>query len=356
MKMDTDPPNFQGVLFDGRWIGAHGIGRFSSEVIKRLPGSETLKEGRSFFLSPLDPFWSACMIHRKCPRVYFTPGYNPPAFSSIPVVMMLHDLIHLKIAEERSVAKTLYYDHFVKPALFRAFRVLTCSETSKKDILSWSGISEEKVIVTGHGIAPEFCPEGPRHSPGFPYFLYVGNRKPHKNLPLLFESFSRARFPKNFRLLLSGNPDPSTRSDLKSFGIDDRVLFLGVISDEDIPSVYRGATALLFPSRMEGFGLPVLEAMACGSRVIAARIPAVEEVAGTSAILLPLEDPGAWSKAMEEVAESGGDQGECWNGERVSLSESDRIRRMGVVHAQSFSWDQVASRIGEVLLDAMRKV
>lgn len=138
--------------------------------------------------------------------------------------------------EEGSVAKLLYYDRIVKPSLFRAFQVLTVSEASKREILDWSGLPGEWVVVAGNGVGPEFCPEGSRYSPGFPYVLYVGNRKPHKNLPLLFEAFSRARLPDTVRLALSGRPDAETQRLLRRLGAESRVIFLGPIADRDLPS------------------------------------------------------------------------------------------------------------------------
>ena len=263
--------DFSGILADGRWRGAHGIGRFATEVLGRLPGVRLLEGGESLFLSPLDPLWISKKIRKERPRAYFTPGFNPPLFSPVPFVLTLHDLIHLKVPEEGSPLKRLYYERVVKPALFKAFRVLTVSEWSKGEILAWSGLPGEGVVVAGNGVEPSFSPEGPRHAPGYPYFLYVGNRKPHKNLPLLFSAFSRANLPRGFRLLLSGDPDADTGNLLKRLGIEERVVFLGEITEEDLPSVYRGAAALLFPSRIEGFGLPVLEALACGTRVLASR-------------------------------------------------------------------------------------
>ncbi len=86
--------DYAGVLADGRWRGPHGIGRFAAEVLARLPGVSLLEGGRSLFLSPLDPLWSASAIRKLRPRVYFTPGFNPPLFSSAPFVLTLHDLIH----------------------------------------------------------------------------------------------------------------------------------------------------------------------------------------------------------------------------------------------------------------------
>ena len=341
--------DFSGILADGRWRGPHGIGRFATEVLARLPGVRLLEGGESLFLSPFDPIWISRKIRKERPRAYFTPAFNPPVFSPVPFVLTLHDLIHLKVPEEGSLLKHLYYERIVKPALFKAFRVLTISEWSKGEILAWSGLPGERVVVAGNGVGPSFSPEGPRHALGYPYFLYVGNRKPHKNLSLLFSAFSRARLPREFRLLLSGKPDADMGDHLKRLGIEERVVFLGAIPEGSLPSVYRGAVALLFPSRIEGFGLPVLEALACGSRVLASRIPAVVEGAGEAATLLSPEDPEAWSDSMERIAETIGD------GKVEEPCEGNALREAGLARARLYSWDRVGERVGAVLRQAMEE-
>lgn len=292
---------FARLLCDGRWRGSHGIGRFATEVLKRLPVARTIEGGGGLFLSPLDPFLIASRIMRERPLAYFTPGFNPPFPSRVPLVLTLHDLIHLKVPGEGGRVARLYYEHIVKPALRSACRVLTVSRVSKEAILEWAKIPEERVEIVGNGLSPGFSPHGAVYRPGFPYFLYVGNRKPHKNLPLLFEAVSRARLPDEFRLLLSGAPDPETEREIARQGIGRKVVFAGPVPEADLPSLYRGAAALLFPSTVEGFRFPVLEAMACGLGVLASDIPAVDEVAKGTVRTLPLEDPEAWAREMERT-------------------------------------------------------
>ncbi|EQD24050.1 MAG: hypothetical protein D084_Lepto4C00616G0006, partial [Leptospirillum sp. Group IV 'UBA BS'] len=329
------------VLFDGRWIGPHGIGRFASEILSRLSGAKTLSGPRSLFLSPLDPVWVSWQIAKERPGVYLTPGFNPPAYSKVPFVVTIHDLIHLKVPEERGAMRRLYYEVVVKPALSRAFCVLTVSEFSRREILEWSKLAPFRVRVAQNGVSPEFSPEGSARDPGYPYFLYVGNRKPHKNLEMLLTALSRARLPDPFRLAVGGSPTPEFSARLRRLGLGERVVFLGRMSDRDLPSVYRGARALLFPSVYEGFGLPVLEAMACGTPVLASRIPAVEEVAGEAACLLPPGDPEAWKEAMERLSES-----------------PERARELGSrgpERARPDTWEKDSGIVREVLEQALEE-
>lgn len=332
-KMEAD---LAGVLCDGRWRGTHGIGRFATEVLSRLPGARILEGGEEVFLSPLDPLWIDFCISREKPRVYFTPGFNPPFFSKVPLVLTIHDLIHLKDPREGGRMKVIYYERIIKPALKRAFRVLTVSEFSKGEILAWVQIPEERVVVVGNGVSSAFSPEGQAYLPGFPYFLYVGNRKPHKNVSLLFQAFSRARLPEEFRLLLVGNPDPGTIRDIRQWGIEKRVVFAGSVKEEELPSVYRGASALLFPSRLEGFGLPVLEAMACGCLVLSSRIPSVEEVGGGTVVYLSPDDPDSWTDGLEMISRGG-------------PPEMEARKKMASERARLFSWEKVGGRLRRVL-------
>ena len=333
---------FVGLLCDGRWRGSHGIGRFATEALSRLPGARILEGGAGVFLSPLDPFWIDFRIAGERPRAYFTPGFNPPFFAKVPLVLTLHDLIHLKDPREGGRLKGLYYEHVIKPALKRAVRVLTVSEFSKGEILSWAKIPEERIAVVGNGVSPAFFPEGPVYLPGFPYFLYVGNRKPHKNLPLLFRALSRSRLPEEFRLLLVGGPDPQTDREIRRWRVENRVVYAGSVEEKDLPSVYRGASALLFPSRLEGFGLPVLEAMACGCPVLSSRIPAVEEVAGETVVYFSPEDPDSWAGGLEMIARGGS-------------PEIDARKKEASKRARLFSWERVGERLRRILQSAMEE-
>ena len=334
--------SFSGLLCDGRWRGSHGIGRFATEALLRLPGARILEGGMEVFLSPLDPLWIDSHIAREKPRAYFTPGFNPPFFAKVPLVLTLHDLIHLKEPREGGRMKGLYYEHVIKPALKRAVRVLTVSEFSKGEILSWAKIPEERIAVVGNGVSPAFSPEGPVYLPGFPYFLYVGNRKPHKNLPLLFRALSSSRLPEEFRLLLVGEPDSATDREIRQWGVERRVVYAGSVLEKDLPSVYRGAAALLFPSRLEGFGFPVLEAMACGCPVLSSRIPAVEEVAGETVVYLSPDDPDSWAGGLEMIARGGSPE--------IYAKKMESSKR-----ARLFSWERVGERLRKILRSAMEE-
>jgi glycosyltransferase involved in cell wall biosynthesis len=314
------------ILSDARWTGAHGIGRFAREVLRRLPEHHRLERGPKP-LSLADPLWLLCQVCCRRPAVYFSPGFNPPPACPIPFVFTIHDLIQIRLADVATPAKRLYYEWIVKPACRRAFRVLTVSEYSRSDILKWSGIPEERVVNVGNGVEKPFEPDGPRYEPGFPYILYVGNFRPHKNLDRLFEAFRRVRCP-GLRMLLAGAPSGA-------LGAQDRIHVIPGLSDDALARVYRGASLLVLPSLMEGFGLPALEAMACGAPVVVSRRTALPEVVGDAGVYVDPFDITDIQRALECVL---GDAGR-----RATM------RALGIQRARLFSWDSVAARVQTVL-------
>lgn len=291
------------VFYDPRWLGQHGIGRFAAEVTARLPEAEPLQiHGRR--LAPWDPVMLSLALAGKTSGIYFSPGFNPPLRSPIPFAFTVHDLIHLHVPEESSAIRRLYYRSIVLPAARRAHTVFTVSEFTKARILEWSGIPADRVIVVGNGTSAAFSPDGPRHSLGRPYFLHVGRRVAHKNIPRLLKAFRGCRTGREACLLFTGNEDPATARCIEELGMRSSVRFAGSLSDGALAAVYRGAEALLFPSLYEGFGLPIVEAMACGTPVLTSNLTAMPEVAGhDAAILIDPNQTDAISLGIDKIAE-----------------------------------------------------
>lgn len=329
----------QGILVDIRSIGYHGIGRFAKEVCLRLPDSNVyFLKGPLQRLSPLDPLWLSFVLSKKRPSVFFSPDFSPPLWSPVPFVFTIHDLIHVKFPEETSISKKLYYNAIVKPAIHKAYYVLTVSSFSKNEIIDWSNVPETKVIVVGNGVGSEFTPRGEHYQPGFPYILYVGNLKPHKNFKKLLMAFAISNLFHDVKLVATGYPDKNTISLIKKLNINNSVYFAGVISDEMLSSYYRGAVALAFPSLYEGFGLPALEAMACGTPVVTSNVTALPEVVGDAAVLVDPYDVDSIAEGIRRVVEDS------------ALRET--LRRKGLERARQFSWDRTAELTWKVLQEA----
>jgi glycosyltransferase involved in cell wall biosynthesis len=326
------------ILADGRWVGAHGIGRFAHEVLSRIPEARLLPDGVPL-LHPLEPVWLAWELIRHRPDVYFSPGFNPPLLATVPLVFTIHDLNHIQFGGNASFSRTAYYRWHIRPSCRRAFRVLTGSEFSRRCILDWAGIGEERVVNVGYGVSSAFRADGERHAPGFPYLLYVGNRRAHKNVPGLFRGFALSGVDESVKLVLSGDPDAQTEELAHRLKLNGRVVYTGEVSDETLARYYRGALVLVLPSLYEGFGLPVVEAMACGTPVIASNIPALRETARDAALLVDPGEAESIADAVRQVASDSGLRG--------------RLREKGPERARAFSWDATAARVRNVLSDAL---
>lgn len=322
------------VLADARWIAPHGIGRFAREILDRLPQIERLVGGPKL-LSPLEPFWLSAQIAAQRPRAYFSPGFNPPAWSASPYVFTIHDLIHLHFAEERSRSKALYYELLVRRAARKAARVLTVSEFSKAQILEWAGLREEQVSVVGNGVSEAFGSEGTRYSPGYPYIFSVLNTKPHKNLPTLLKAFSISSAREDHHLVLRLTPNPTIFAMLESLHIQHKVHFVGVLSDQELATYYRGASLFVLPSLYEGFGLPPVEAMACGTPVVVSNLTSLPEVVGDAALLVDPTQPEAIAMAIEQVL-----------GDPIMHSQ---LSERGVKQARQYNWETTTAKTWAVL-------
>ncbi|WP_276957953.1 glycosyltransferase family 4 protein [Allomeiothermus silvanus] len=327
-----------GVLVDARWIAPHGIGRFAQEVIQRLPEAERISDGPPL-LSPVEPLWLSIEVSRRRPGVYFTPGFNPPLWSNVPVVFTIHDLIHLRFGEESSFLKHLYYRFVVQPAASSSARLLTVSEYSKQEILNWIRLPSDRVDVVYNGVSEAFTEEGSIYAPGYPYLLCVSNTKPHKNLKRTLKGFSWSGISSEVKLLLRISPSPQIIEYLYKLGIQDRVVFVEQVTDEELAALYRGAVALLFPSLYEGFGLPALEAMACGTPVLASNVTALPEVVGEAGLLV---DPFDVEAIAHGICRLVGDS---------ALREE--LKRKGLERAKQFTWERTAELTWTVLKEAM---
>jgi alpha-1,3-rhamnosyl/mannosyltransferase len=212
-----------------------------------------------------------------------------------------------------------------------AARVLAVSERTKQDLIERYGVPERKVVVTPNGIDPAFCPEGPRVE-GPPYALFVGTLQPRKDPEAAIEALGLLNG--DLRLVLAG-PDKGggaqARATASRLGLDSRIEFRGHVDRDELAALYRGAACLVLPSRWEGFGLPIVEAMASGTPVVASRVGAIPEVAGEAAVLVEPADASALAAGIERA-----------------LADRERLVLAGLERARAFSWRETARRTLEV--------
>lgn len=332
------------LLFDIRWEGQHGIGRMTAEIRRRLFADGGFESPRwpASPVSPIDPFLRGAQLLASPRSIFYSPGFNAPAAARSRTVFTICDLIHLRVPGEAGIAKRQYYEQLVKPAVSRALRVLTISEYSRRDVLDWSGADPSQVVDVGCGVDERFFAPVPPHDTGYPYFLFIGARKPHKNLDRLLAAYAASKAARDIRLALSGDPEPTLLARAARLGVADRLVFTGHIPDVELPAWYRGATALLFPSCFEGFGLPPVEAMAGGTPALVANTTSLPEAVGDAAELI---DPLSVESIRHGI-------------DRVAFDSAlrERLRTAGPTQARRHSWDGVAARVRGVLDDLRASV
>ena len=257
------------------------------------------------------------------------PHYVVP-FTRIPVVVTIHDLIHLHQTQRRVLAP-IYAEAMIRRAVRGSVRVLTVSEAVKGEIVERFGCPESKVIVTPNGVDERFRVSGPNAAPAS-YFLYVGNDKPHKNVDRLVAAYAvvRERRP-DLSLVLAGAPFERHQQ-------QPGVVTTGFVPEPELVSLYRSAIAVLQPSLEEGFGLPAAEAMASGVAVITSAAPALVEITSDAALHVDALSVQSIADAMLRIA----------NDDALRL----QLARRGIARAAGFTWSKCAEITRRAWLDA----
>jgi alpha-1,3-rhamnosyl/mannosyltransferase len=307
---------------------------------------------------PYSPFsigqqWSIPRLLRHLGAdVYHSPYYLMPYCPGVPTLVTVYDLIPLRFPQYTSARARLLFRWSMALALRAASHVIVISEATRRDLLAFFHLSPQDVTVISLAAAPSFRPPSPaevqrvRHKYGLrqDYVLYLGINKPHKNLVRLVEAWSlvcHSRFAtrgsplamRRSQLVIAGKWDaryPESKQRVAALRLQDAVRFLGPVAEEDLPALYGGAALFAFPSECEGFGLPVLEAMACGTPVVCANASSLPEVGGDAALYF---DPAN----VEAMAEALGQ----------ALADADlrtELRERGLCQAAHFSWKWTAQK------------
>ncbi|MFQ5946011.1 MAG: glycosyltransferase family 4 protein [Anaerolineae bacterium] len=295
-------------------------------------------------------WWDQVSLPRQLARdrvaVFLSPYYKCPILAPCPVVLTIHDLFFIHYPGQRRPFHDIAMTALARLYASRATTIIADSEYSKRSIVDRLGVNPAKVTVIPVALGPEFKPapltDAVRHRYGIPapYILYVGNFKPHKNLPRLLRAYAGLPDPlrATYQLVLAGgdrNHQPGLEDLARSLEVADRILFPGLIADSDLPALYSGSALFILPSLDEGFGLPALEAMACGAPVVASDRAALPEVVGAAALLVDPEDEAAITKAIARTL--------------TADDIREDLRRRGLDRAREFSPDRTAGRILELL-------
>lgn len=329
------------IYADQRWLGQHGIGRFSRYVLGELDYRPVALKSRP--AAAFDSWFLARALRHLAPTdLFFSPGYNSPLFCRAPFVFTIHDLSHVYCPENSSPAIRLYYATIMKRACHRAMRILTVSEFTKRQIVEWSGVAPEKISNVWSGVDPEYQPKGNSYGIPFPYLLCVSNRKPHKNELRIVEAFARAKLDSQIHLVFVGVSTDKLRYCIENNSVAQRVNFVGFVPPEKLPSLYRGATALIFPSLYEGFGLPPLEAMACGIPVVTSNVTSMPEITGDAALHVDPTSVEQIARAMERIV---GD---------VELRR--QLLPKGLARSAEFTCSRTAALVREVIAECLVEI
>ena len=319
---------------DQRWIGNHGIGRFAKHVLGGLTYRPVPLQSHP--AAPLDSWFLSRVLRRITPDdLFFSPGYNTPLFCPAPFVFTIHDLGHIYCPENSSPMIKLYYASIMKRACHRAARILTVSEFTRRQIVEWSGVTSDKVFNVGCGVDTVYQPDGDKYELPFSYLLCVSNRKPHKNEFRVVEAFAKADIDRRIHLIFTGEPTASLSRFIERQQLRERIHFVGLVPEAKLPSLYRGAKALIFPSLYEGFALPVLEAMACGIPAVTSNVTAMPEVAADAALLVDPTSAEQIARAMEQIV--------------YDDSFRAQLREKGKRRAGQFSWTTTVNNVCQLL-------
>lgn len=330
---------------------------FSDRPIEALPsGIESVVVSGSLGRpSPLSRFYSVYWMNFLLPRqleryetvLFHSPNHLLPVSYRGLGVVTVHDLAFWQFPRAYHPLYPMYMRTFLRGTVRRAKAIITVSEATKQDLLKFLPASSNKVWVVHNGVDPRFKPAMNfsqlkdcvrRNRLPEEYLLYVGTIERRKNLQVLIRAFARACVRWNMPDLVLAGKDGTGAGEIRRFavtiGVSSRVHFAGYIPSVDLPALYSGARAFVYPSLYEGFGLPVVEAMACGTPVLASSVPALAEVAGDAAMLVDPCDEGRMAECLYAVA--------------YDEQKRERLRASGFLRARAFSWSAAAAEVARV--------
>ena len=279
-------------------------------------------------------------------------GFVSPSAWRGRTVVTVYDLSFLRFPEVYNRANRLYLSTFTPPSLRRADRVITISEDARRDVIELCGVAPERVTPILLAADERFRPASPedisdfRERRGLPerFVLYQGTLQPRKNVETLVRAYAmlRAQGSDDHMLVLAGPRGwqyDSIFELTRQLGLEASVSFPGFVPDDELPLWYSSATVFAFPSRYEGFGLPLLEAMACGAPVVSSSSSSLPEVVGDAGLLVDPSDVEGLCSALRQLLEN--------EPRRKTLAAAGRAR------AQSFSWRRTASETVQVYREVL---
>ncbi len=318
----------------------------------QIPGNLSPEQGTKGHFRRL--LWTQFQL----PRIYkksrthllFSPVPEAPLFTNCRYVVMVHDLIGLRFPQGFSPLTT-YQRYYIPQVLGQAEHIICNSRATATDLTDFFKIPAAKItpVLLAYDANHYYYvdtvdgeKDGEKDGENLencPYFLYIGRPDPHKNLHRLIEAFAALPNCQDYQLWIAGATDkrytPLLEAQAEELDISSQVKFLGYVPQHQLPTMIRHAIAFVFPSLWEGFGMPVLEAMACGTPVITANLSSLPEVAGDAAILINPYNPQEITAAMAAVA--------------TDAQMRSHLRMAGLARASEFSWQKTGQATVEIL-------
>jgi glycosyltransferase involved in cell wall biosynthesis len=306
---------------------------------------------------PVSPFslrqqWVVpAQLRRSSARLYHSPYYLMPFWPNVPAVLTCHDLLPFIYPGYFTSLQRLIYRLSNLMALNAVSAIITISQRTRQDLLRHFRLSAKKIFVVLEAADPHFQPQPPAATAAVSrkyalperYILYFGSNKPHKNLVRLVQAFGQAGLPST-ALVVAGHWDPrypEARQLAAQSGWQDRVKFIGPVAEADLPALYAGAALFVFPSEYEGFGLPPLEAMACGTPLACSNAASLPEVTGEAAALFDPHDVADMQAVLTRCL--------------AATDERARLRERGLERARQFTWEKAAQQTLEVYQRVLQK-
>ncbi len=295
---------------------------------------------------PVRILWEQTELPRDLKRrgvdVFHGPAFIVPLSRTCRQVVTIHDMTFFLLPQCHLFTKKHYFQRLIPQCVKRANQVIAVSESTKKDILKILGSEySKKIKVIYHGKEERFCPDTAgaasydlRTKYGFSgrIILFVGLIEPRKNLERLIRAYAKLRsFHQTSCLVIAGSQgwghDAVLRAASES-GVRDRIFFPGYIPERELPSLYNLADVFVYPSLYEGFGLPVLEAMACGAPIVASGVSSMPEISGDAALLIDPLDVDSIAQGIERVL--------------MDRERRERMKEEGPKRSQAFTWERTA--------------
>lgn len=279
-------------------------------------------------------------------------AFVSPVANFRPSIVTVYDLSFIYYPDRYPMFQRLYLSSQTRRSCRSARHVVTISESSRQDVHRLFAIPLENISVIYPGVDAQFVPrpageiENFRTAHNLParFVLHVGTLQPRKSIPTLIKAFARLEDSRIELMLVGGRgwAFEEIFAQVKNLGLEDRVRFTGYVPDDELPLWYNAASVLVFPSVYEGFGLPVTEAMACGTPVVAANTSAIPESAGAAARLFKAQDPSALCEHIATV-----------------LDDPDlraKMRMQGLEQSRQFSWERAGQKLAAIYRQVMDTV